>query len=181
MRRMFAFLAAASLLAGPAAADGKLPSPDSLRKSAQESGTLLDQYREILRDPDASTRMSAFIQLSRVDDPIIREMAYSEAFGSSDADLRALALKYSLFDRKIFVVEYLDDSAAPEPYQLRNGDLINGDFTFNAGQGRAQGTTVQIQISGCTSKLVLDDADMLLGDLTCEDKRTPIRIDLRGR
>lgn len=176
------WLAAACLAAGAGAAADKLPSPESLLKSAQESGTLLDQYRDVLRNPDASVRMSAFVQLARVDDPIVREMAYSEAFGSSDADLRALALKYSFFDRREFVIEYLDDSRPPQPIPLRKPDLVTGDFDFVGGTGRSQGTTVQIQFGGnCSTKLALDDADMLLGDLVCPDGRTPIRIDLRGR
>lgn len=161
-----------------------LPSPDSLRAAANKDSVLMQQYRDILRDSDPAVRLSAFVQLSRVDNPIYRRMAYDEAFASGDYTLRALALKYSLFDRTDIIIHYPGTEAPPERFSLRKFDLANGDFVIrdhNDRKGRVQGLSVHIQFSkGCAADFELDDSDVLSGVLNCDKTQYPAQIDLRG-
>ena len=168
------------------AAAQSLPSPDALRAAANKDSALMEQYREILRDPDPNVRLSAFTQLARVDSPIYRHMAYDEAFASGDHTLRALALKYSLFDRSNIIIHYPGTDSAPEKFDLTKFDLTNGDFVIRGSgyswSARVQGLSVHISFrSECAADLTLDDDDVLTGVLNCQKKQQKAVIDLRGR
>lgn len=175
-------LAVLSALSAPAPAQ-TLPSPESLLAGASEQGALMDKYREILRNPDADIRHSAFIQLAVVEDPLIRQMAYDEAFSASDATLRALALRYSLFDRESIIVQYPGSELPPDAYRLVERNYSTGEFVARSGNtrpGRVQGLQVMIEYNRCMLELALNDDDMLVGEQICAEQRIPIQVDLRG-
>ena len=162
-----------------------LPSPDDLRAAAGKDSELMEQYRDILRDPDPNVRLSAFTKLARVESPIYRHMAYDEAFASGDHTLRALALKYSLFDRSDIIIHYPGSEIAPEKFDLKKFNLTNGDFEVYRGgytwSGRVQGLSVHISFrSECAVDFTLNDDDVLTGLLKCNKKQQKAVIDLRG-
>ncbi len=169
--------------AGQASAQA-LPSPDALRGAATEQAALLQQYREIMRDPDANVRLAAFTQLAVVEDPVVRQMAYDEAFGSTDRLLRAMALRYSFFDRAEFTLRFPSSSDQPVTVPLRGRDRATGDFSYQVDgyrfNGRVQGLTVEMPRSGCALLFRLDDEDMLMGEANCGGTIRPVMIDLRG-
>lgn len=169
-------------LAGSALAQD-LPSPESLLAGAGEQGALMKQYRDILRNPDADIRHSAFMKLAVVEDPLIRQMAYDEAFSAADATMRLLALRYSLFDRENIVVSFPGTDLPPRAYRILNKDYSNGEFLAQSGPraaGRVQGMKVMMQYNACALELTLNDEDRLVGEQICSDQKLPIEIDLRG-
>ena len=175
-------IAAFLALSAPTTAQD-LPSPESLLAGASEQGALMNKYREILRNPDADIRHSAFIQLAVVDDPLIRQMAYDEAFSASDATRRALALRYSLFDRESIVVQFPGTGQPPDAYRLVERNYSTGEFVARSGNtrpGRVQGLQVMIEYNRCMLDLNLNDDDMLVGEQICAEQRIPIQVDLRG-
>lgn len=185
MIRLVAVVLLSHLAVGAAAAGPSLPSPESLRSAAVKTAGLIEQYRQILRDPDANVRLAAFTQLARVDDPVIRQIAYEEGFASSDKLLRAMALKFSLFDRKALILESPDSDAPPATFAMREEDLTTGDFSYTAAasllNGRVQGLSVHLGLfGGCTADLNLNDEDKLLGEQRCPKEKKPVQIDLRG-
>lgn len=160
-----------------------LPSPESLLAGADEQGALMNQYRDILRNPDPDIRHSAFTKLAVVEDPLVRQMAFDEGFSAADATMRMLALRYSLFDRERIVVEFPGTDLPPQSYRLIERDYSNGDFVAQSGAtrpGRVQGLQVVIEYNQCILELVLNDDDALVGEQVCPDQRLPIEINLRG-
>ncbi len=182
MSRRLSMLLAAVLGIGASGAQAQaLPDPAALLASAQQTGGLIQQYRDILRNPDANVRLAAFIQLARVDDPVVRQMAYDEGFASSDALLRNMALRYSFFDRSHFIITYADGATQAETYRIPESDLTTGEFRFaNGYPGRVQGSKVQLTYGECVYDFALDDEDLLVGEETCRGERKPVTIDLRG-
>lgn len=168
-----------------AAAAQALPSPDALRSAATENAGLLQQYREIMRDPDPNVRLSAFTQLAVVDDPVIRQMAYDEAFGSTDSMLRAMALRYSFFDRAQFTMRFPSSTDQPITVSIESRDHSTGDFRHRVGVGapnigRVQGFAVEMLLDRCDYAFLLNDEDMLVGESNCRGTIRPVMIDLRG-
>ncbi len=175
--------AALSLLFAGSTLAQDLPSPESLLSGAEEQGTLMSQYRDILRNPDADIRHSAFMKLAVVEDPLVRQMAYDEAFSAADASMRMLALRFSLFDRENIVVEFPGTDLPPKSYRLLERNYSNGEFLAQSGPrslGRVQGLQVVIQYNLCVLELVLNDDDALIGEQICADEKLPIKVNLRG-
>ena len=176
-------MAMALAMAGQASAQA-LPSPEELRGEATEKSALLQQYREIMRDPDANVRLAAFTQLAAVDDPVVRQMAYDEAFGSTDRLLRSIALRYSFFDRNEVTLRFPSSTEQPVTVPLRDRDHTTGNFNYfvdgSRYNGRVQGLTVEMPRRGCALLFRLNDEDMLMGEANCDGTIRPVMIDLRG-
>lgn len=181
--RTFALTLALSLAFAGSSLAQDLPSPESLLAGAGEQGALMNQYREILRNPDPDIRHSAFMKLAVVEDPLVRQMAYDEAFSAADATMRMLALRYSLFDRANIVVSFPGSDLPPRSYRLLERNFSNGEFLAQSGArspGRVQGLQVVMEYNQCILELVLNDDDILAGEQKCPDEKLPIEINLRG-
>lgn len=175
---------ACGLLAVPAGAQ-TLPDPAALRQQASQTSNLIEQYRGLLRDPDANLRLGVFLQLVEVADPVVRTIAYEEGFSSGDSMLRNLAMKLSLFDRTHIVVEFEGTQQPAVALHLISSEPVNGEFgiQYMSGRfpGRVEGSKVTINLPrNCVAQLELDDADMLTGEWRCSDGVSPIRVNLRG-
>jgi len=178
------YLVALALISAAQLSAQSLPSPDALRGEATEKSALLQQYREIMRDPDANVRLAAFTQLAVVDDPVVRQMAYDEAFASTDRHLRSMALRYSFFDRTELTLRFPSSSNVPVTVPFRTKDHTTGDFSYHVDgfrfNGRVQGLTVEMPRRGCALFFQLDDEDKLMGEANCDGTVSPVMIDLRG-
>ncbi|MEM7121954.1 MAG: hypothetical protein AAF563_11795 [Pseudomonadota bacterium] len=159
-----------------------LPDPEELLADVGGDAAKIEQYRQAMRDPDANARLAAFIAMAGTDHPIVRQIAYEEGFASSDMQLRAMALRYSLFDRETFRIRYLDGNSQPLMVTIKDPNWTNGDFTAYRGgnrPGKVQGLSVEFE-TGCTVLLELNDEDMLVGTEICGETRRDVEVDIRG-
>ena len=158
---------------------GTTPTPEQSRSNAQR----IKEWQALLRDPDATVRLSALNDLLNSDDPAFREIAYEAGFSSADRGMRALALRARVLSSTAltFEIELLEDATNQERsyWQQLGGrvstpvsrvDAKSGEFVTRWGSARVVGPGLVLQ-GGCSGQLDLGDGAVVAGTVSCSGYR----------
>ena len=167
------------------------PSADELIAQAQERAAKITEYREVLNHPDQNVRLAALDIMLKSEDPVMREIAYNQAFISADETMRAVALRNRLkhlseFTFTLSLTEEpteLEKTAIVEQLQGIYGIAIN-DYDVDSGKiskfngdsrntGQVSGTSLVLDhaMRSCRGDLTLGEGPNLVGTFTCSHSR----------
>jgi hypothetical protein len=176
--------AVAALLCGASLSLAQTNADDILRQ-AQERAAKIEEYRQLLNNPDQNVRVAGLDVMLKSDDPAMREIAFNIALASADDAMRAIALKNKFLYLKNLnfqlslgdspteieskaIGEYFGSTFAIE---LENYDANTGAFTFQGshGKGQVSGTGMDLQDTyrRCVGNFTLGDGPELVGKLNC--------------
>tara|TARA_R110002073_G_scaffold940_7_gene6996 strand:+ start:32877 stop:33494 length:618 start_codon:yes stop_codon:yes gene_type:complete len=183
-RQLIAVLLCSSVVAVSAVA---APGADELIAQAQERAAKITEYREVLNHPDQNVRLAALDIMLKSEDPVMREIAYNQAFISADETMRAVALRNRLKDLSEFTFTLsltekpteLEKTAILENLQGIYGIAINAydvdsgkisefnDYYRNTGQVSGTSLVLDDANKSCRGDFTLGDGPTLVGTFTC--------------
>jgi len=175
-------LVTALLAAAPAHSQS---SADEILKQAQERASTIEEYRQLLNNPDQNVRVAGLDVMLKSDDPAMREIAFSIAFASADDTMRAIALKNKFnylktLNFKLILPEQptelektgiVDTFSKAFTIQLDSYDANTGELIFRSGNGQGQVAGIGMDFNDkyfrCNASLTLGDGPELVGMLNC--------------
>ncbi len=163
------------------------PSADEILKQAQERASVIEEYRQLLNNPDQNVRVAGLDVMLKSDDSAMREIAFSIAFASADDTMRAIALKnkFSYLKTLNFQLSLpeqpteLEETGIVDAFsrvysiQLETYDANTGEFTLKSGTAKSPGQVAGIGMDfndkyfRCNASLTLGDGPELVGMLNC--------------
>lgn len=178
----------------------------SILDSASDESARLRELAVLFQHPDPAVRYEAFRVLSQSEHPLERDLAFQSALGSTDVNLRSLAIIRRLEEMNPLVVSVSRGEAPSESFDrlILNGNetaiLSLPQHSFDARTGtfvvgcreetppsQVIGDEVRLALTHCipasilcSGRLPLVDGTALEGSLDCarEIGRVSVRIDL---
>lgn len=154
---------------------------DALLAQIKARSEKTKQFRDLLNDPDQTTRLAALDVMLKSDDLAMRELAFSVGFSSADDAMRAVCLKNKFNYMKTLAIKLTAREKATEnekktierlgssyPLNIREYDVNTGAITLaGSGIGQVSGTGFEFNEGNCNGRFVLGDEPMLIGELSC--------------
>lgn len=158
------------------------PSADEIIAQAQQRAGKIDEYRQLLNNPDQNVRLAGLDILLKSDDPAMREIAFSLGFASLDDTMRAITLKNRFSDLKVLNFQMslrdkpteTEKSAIVEKFggvyavKLKSYDVNTGWLVFSGGEGQVVGTGLDFQRDRCRGSFLLGEGAVLEGVINCK-------------
>jgi len=158
---------------------------DALKQQIQQRAQHIQEFRDLLNDPDQTIRLAALDAMLKSDDLAMREMAYGICFNSADETMRVVCLKNRLADLQTVTVQVdeidnptkqqqkaLNDWGGVYSFEIKDYDEKTGQFTcaggsYRNGKGQVAGSGIEFSQQYCQGSFRLVDGGVLEGDLGC--------------
>ena len=163
--------------------------PEAIRERAKT----IQALKDMLKDADATIRLSALESMLSSCSPSLREVGYDAAFGSGDQALRALALKYKVLTMPQIIVELIPPEnptkdqdglikafGLKHPVHVGQTDIATGTFSPQGNIiGTVNGLELRIQDYAMTTRMRLGEGAILIGTVSHGAVSVPAKIPLR--
>lgn len=156
---------------------------DALLAQIKARSEKTKQFRDLLNDPDQTTRLAALDVMLKSDDLAMRELAFSVGFSSADDAMRSVCLKNKFNYLKTLPIKLTAREKATEnekktlerfgssyPLDIKEYDVNTGTTKFTSRSdaiGQVSGTGFEFKDGICNGRFVLGDEPVLTGELAC--------------
>ena len=165
--------------------------PEKIRQRAQG----IREYKQLLSDSDATTRLAALDTMLNSCDMAMRELAYEAGFASGDQAMRSLALKHKVLSASVLVIELIPPEKVTTQQNLiacclkfaitlTKRNFATGEFSGSRGghpiNGSVSGLELQVNwLNDYTARLRLEEGTIMNGTATMNGVSLPARMAVR--